>query len=56
LNNQKNVETTGPKQVPGAVGILMSFRAKGTGAKRLTKAQAIRVLKNDRYIEIMTNV
>jgi hypothetical protein len=55
LNNHKGIQTTEPKQVPGAVGILMSFRAKGNGANPLTKAKAIRILKHDRYIEVMAN-
>src|SRR5215469_6939663 len=55
LNNQKGVRTSEPKQVPGAVGILMSFRAKGTETTPLTKAKTIRVLKNDPYIEVMAN-
>ena len=55
LNNQKGVQTTEPRQVPGAVGILMSFRAKGSGANPLTKARAIQILKRDRYIEVMAN-
>ena len=55
LNNQKGVQTTEPRQVPGAVGILMSFRAKGSGANPLTKTRAIQILKRDRYIEVMAN-
>lgn len=55
LSNQHGVQTTEPKQVPGAVGILVSFRAKGIGATQLTKAKAIRILKSDRYIEVMAN-
>ena len=55
LDNQKGVQTTEPKQVPGAVGILMSFRAKGSGANPLTKTRAIQILKRDRYIEVMAN-
>ena len=38
-----------------ALGVSMSFRAKGTEADPLTKAKAIRVLKKDPYIEVMTN-
>ena len=55
LNNQKGVHATDPKPVDGAVGVLMSFRAKGTEANPLTKEKAIRVLKKDRYIELMAN-
>lgn len=53
LQNQKGVETTVPKQVPGAVGVLMSFEAKGKRADPLTKSRAIRVLKEDPYIEVV---
>jgi hypothetical protein len=53
LNNEKGVETTEPKQVPGAEGVLMSFRAKGAKAAPLTKEKALRILKKDRYIEVM---
>lgn len=55
LNNQKGVRTSEPKQVAGAVGVLMSLRAKGTESTPLTKAKAIRVLKRDPYIEVMPN-
>ena len=53
LKNQKDVETTKPKESPGGIGVLMYFRAKGTVANPLTKAKAIRVLKADPYIEVM---
>lgn len=52
LDNQKGIVTTGPKRVSSAVGDLMSLRAKGTEATPLTKARAIRMLKNDPYIEV----
>ncbi len=55
LNNQKGIQTTEPKQVPGALGTLVSFRAKGTEAAPLTKQKTIRALKKDRYIEVMPN-
>jgi len=55
LNNQKNVTTTEPEQSPGAIGILMTFRAKGTDANPLTKAKAIGALEADQYIEVMQN-
>jgi hypothetical protein len=55
LNNQKGVRTTEPKPVSGAVGVLMSFRATGTTTDPLTKEKAIRVLKQDPYIEVMSN-
>jgi hypothetical protein len=55
LNDQHGVQTTEPKPVADAVGILMSFRVKGTGATPMTKAKAIRILKSDRYIQVMPN-
>jgi hypothetical protein len=55
LNNQKGVRTTDPKPVSGAIGVLMSFRANGSEANPLTKEKAIRVLKKDQYIEVMSN-
>ena len=55
LGNQKGVRTTEPKPVSGAVGVLMSFRATGTAKDPLTKEKTIQVLKQDRYIEVMTN-
>ena len=55
LNNQKGLQTTEPKPVAGAVGILMSFRARNTGANPLTKSKAMSILKRDRYIELMAN-
>ncbi len=56
LNNQKDVTTTEPQQSPGAIGILMTFHAKGTQANPLTREKAIRVLEKDPYIEVMQNV
>ena len=55
LKNQKGVQTTEPKQVPGAPGILTRFRAKGTKADPLTKSKAIHILKSDPYIEVVPN-
>ncbi|MEX2120405.1 MAG: hypothetical protein WD847_12485 [Pirellulales bacterium] len=55
LNNQKGVKTTEPTPVPGAPGVLMSFRAKGTRANPLTKQKAIRILKSDAYVAVMPN-
>jgi hypothetical protein len=55
IDNQKGVRTTQPKEVLGAAGVFMSFRAKGTETAPLTKAKVIRVLRNDRYIEVMPN-
>jgi hypothetical protein len=53
LKSQKGIHTTEPKQVPGAVGILMSFRVKGTESTPLTKAKVIRILNSDQYIRVM---
>lgn len=55
LNNQKGVQTTKPEQCPGAIGILMKFRAKGTAADPLTRERAISVLEADQYIQVMQN-
>ena len=55
LNNQKGVQTTEPKPVTGAPGVLMGFRATGTGTDPLTKAKVSRILKKDPYIEVMPN-
>jgi len=55
LKNHKGIKTTDPKLVSGALGVLMSFRAKGTAANPLTKEKAIRVLKKDQYIEVVSN-
>ena len=53
LKNQEGVTTTKPKQVSGFEGILMSFRAKGTASNPLTKADALRILDGDKYIQVM---
>ncbi len=53
LNKQNGVQTTEPKQVPGAIGVLMSFRARGTKADPLAKAKVVSVLKDDPYIEVL---
>jgi hypothetical protein len=55
LNNRKGVQTYGPKAVSGAIGVLMSFLAKGSEADPLTKEKAIQALKKDRYIEVVEN-
>ena len=55
LNNQKGIQTTEPKPVRGALGVLMSFRVKGTGANSLTKEEAVRALERDPYIEVLPN-
>jgi acid stress-induced BolA-like protein IbaG/YrbA len=55
LKHQKGIRTSEPKQISGAIGILMSFRAKGTEAAPLTKARVFRVLRHDPYIEVMPN-
>ncbi len=55
LNNQKGVNTTEPKSVAGALGILMSFLASGTKEHQLTKEKTVRVLKKDPYIHVMPN-
>jgi len=55
IKNQKGVQTTEPKSVEGAPGILMTFRAKGTDATPLTKERVVRALKQDPYIEVVTS-
>lgn len=55
LKGQKAIQTTEPKQAPGALGALMSFRAKGTKTEPMTKAKAVRVLTSDPCIEVMPN-
>jgi acid stress-induced BolA-like protein IbaG/YrbA len=55
LNGQRGVQTTAPKQLAGAVGLLMSFRAKGTEGTPLTREKAVRVLKSDPYLDVMPN-
>ncbi len=55
LHNQKGIRTTEPKPVAGAIGVLTSFRAKGTESTPLTKAKVLHALKNDSYIEVMPN-
>jgi hypothetical protein len=55
LKEQEGVTTTEPRQVPGAVGDLMSFRAKGSATTPLTKASAVRMLQSDQYIQVMPN-
>jgi Trp operon repressor len=56
LNNQKGVQTTEPKPVTGALGVLMSFQAKGRPANPLTKEKVVRVLKQDPYVQVMSGV
>ena len=55
LDNQKGVQTTEPKHDPGAIGIMMTFRARGTAADPLTRERAVRVLEADQYIQVMQN-
>lgn len=53
--NREGAQTMEPKQVPGAIGVLMYFRAKGATPNTLTKEQTIQLLKKDRYIEVVPN-
>lgn len=53
LTNEKGVKADEPKQLRGAAGMLMCFRARGTDTAPLTKAKALRLLKRDRYVAIM---
>ncbi|MBI1900640.1 MAG: hypothetical protein HYS13_05960 [Planctomycetia bacterium] len=53
LNNQKGVRTTEPKDCPGATGLLTCFRAKGTNGAHLTKSSVLKLLSQDRMIEVL---
>ena len=53
LTGQNGIKTTVPRPREGIDGILMSFRAKGSDADPLTKEKAKRILKKDKYIEVM---
>ncbi len=53
LEKVEGVKTSKPKQVDGARGVLMSFRAHGTSTNPLTKEKAIGVLLKSRYNQIM---
>lgn len=55
LSGQEGVQTTEPKWVPGAIGALMSFSAKGDKANPLTKEKVIEILQRDPYIDVMAN-
>ena len=55
FNNQKGVRTSEPKSSGEVQGVMMSFRATGPAKEPLTKEKAIRVLKEDPYIEVMAN-
>jgi hypothetical protein len=50
---EAGAQTTAPKPVKEAAGILMSFRAKRSGANPLTKEKAIRALSGDKQIMVM---
>ncbi len=52
---EKGIQTTDPRPAPGAVGVSMSFQAKGTEANPLTKERVLQILKKTRYIEVMPN-
>ena len=53
LKSLKGVQTTEPKQVADAAGMLMSFEAKGSKATPLTKDKLIRTLKKQAYVDVM---
>ena len=55
IRNQKGVEAGIPEQCPGAIGILMSFQAERAAPTPLTKAEILRALKKDQYIQVMPN-
>lgn len=53
FDGQENVQTTVPKRPADDVGRFISFRAKSIGTTPLTKAEALRILKNHRYVDVM---
>ena len=53
LNNHKGVTTSEPAQCPGAIGVLMTFSARGTEADPLTREKAAEILRADQYIHVM---
>jgi hypothetical protein len=55
LNNQKGVQTTVPHPSPGAPGVMMSFRVKGSTANPLTREKVMQILGHDKYIEVMAH-
>jgi acid stress-induced BolA-like protein IbaG/YrbA len=55
FSTEKGIQTTDPRPAPGAVGVLMSFQARGTDTNPLTKEKALQILKKTRYIEVMPN-
>lgn len=54
LDKQKGVRTTKAKPIKNGVGSLVSFLAKGSEANPLTIRKAIRVLKKDPYIHLLS--
>lgn len=55
VNGRSGVRTTEPKPVDCAPGVLISFRAKGTATKPLTRDKVLRLLKGDTFIELLPN-
>lgn len=53
LNGLKGVQTSEPKQLRAAAGVLMSFTAKGSGGEPLTRDRVIRVLKKQAHIALL---
>lgn len=53
LSHAKGIKTTEPKQNEAAAGLLLSFSAVGTKEVPLTRDKAMRMLKRDRYIEVL---
>ena len=54
LGRGKDVVTADPASVAGAVGVLMSVRARRSVADPFTKGEAIGLLKGDRYVQVVT--
>jgi hypothetical protein len=49
----KGVVTHSPVSVPGAVGVLVQFRAIGTKSIPLTKAMVVRAFQQDGNLEVL---
>ena len=56
VNGRSGVRTTEPKPVSTIPGVLISFRAKGTATKPLTRDKVLRLLKGDTFIELLQHV
>lgn len=55
VDGLEGVTTTQPTSEPGAAGILMTFRVRGSTERPLTKSQILEALRGDQYVEVMPN-